>query len=73
LNKAYLYEKGNYIKAKIFKFEIGLLTNLLRNVHCVLPAEAALLCKEDRHNAAYIMHMNDHMQNKTNQLVKLFF
>ena len=37
LNKAYLYEKGNYIKAKISKFEMGLLTTPLRNVHCVLP------------------------------------
>jgi len=71
LNKAYLYEKGNYIKAEFPNLKIGLLTTLLRNVHSVLPAEAALSCKEDID--AYIMHMNDHMQNKTNRLVKLFF
>ena len=46
LNRAYLYEKRNYIKAKSSKFKIWLLTTLLRNVHSVLPGEAALLCKE---------------------------
>ena len=63
LNRAYLYEKRNYIEAKISKFKIGLLTTLLRNVHCE-AGEAALLCKEVGILLRILcIRMNDHMQN----------